>query len=171
MEKGLQWIEKGLLYLGMVALFAMMCLTTVDAVWRYLFNSPITGAYEITEKYLMLTTIFLGMSYTYRGSGLIRVTILMDRMPKSVKIPINHLAQVFSIVYCAVLIVGTYQYAVRLYHQGTTLASIYSAPQWIGAAVIPIGLLLMGLFLVIDLPRVQKGKSAMFQEEEGPTGS
>ena len=70
MEKGLQWIEKGLLSLGMVTLFAMMCLTTVDAVLRYLFNSPITGAYEITEKYLMLTTIFLGMSYTYRGSGL-----------------------------------------------------------------------------------------------------
>ena len=84
------------------------------------------------------------------------MTILMDRMPKSVKIPINHLAQVFSILYCAVLIVGTYQYAVRLYHHGTTLGSIYSAPQWIGAAVIPIGLLLMGLFLVIDLPRVQR---------------
>jgi TRAP-type C4-dicarboxylate transport system permease small subunit len=171
MEKGLLRIEKGLLYLGMVALFAMMCLTTADAVWRYLFNSPITGAYEITEKYLMLTCIFLGMSFTYRGAGLIRVTILMDRMPKSVKIPINHLAQVFSIVYCAVLIVGTYQYAVRLYHHGTTLGSIYSAPQWIGAAVIPIGFLLMGLFLLIDLPRVRKGESAMFQEEEGPTGS
>jgi len=171
MEKGLLWIERVLLSLGMVALFAMMCLTTVDAVWRYLFNSPIVGAYEITEKYLMLTCIFLGMSFTYRGAGLIRVTILMDRLPKSVKIPINHVAQIFSIVYCAVLIVGTYQYALRLYHQGTTLASIYSAPQWIGAAVIPIGLFLMGLFLLIHLPRVRKGRSAMFREEQGPTGS
>ena len=171
MEKALLWIEKGLLSLGMVALFSMMCLTTVDALWRYLFSSPIVGAYEITEKYLMLTCIFLGMSYTYRGAGLIRVTILMDRMPKSVKISINHLAQIFSIVYCAVLIVGTYQYALRLYHQGTTLGSIYSAPQWCGAAVIPIGLFLMGLFLLLDLPRVRKGKSAMFREEEGPTGS
>jgi hypothetical protein len=79
MEKGLLWIEKGLLSLGMVALFAMMCLTTVDAVWRYLFNSPIVGAYEITEKYLMLTCIFLGMSFTYRGQPY-PVTILMDRM-------------------------------------------------------------------------------------------
>ncbi|MEW6665337.1 MAG: TRAP transporter small permease [Thermodesulfobacteriota bacterium] len=171
MEKLLLRIEKGLLYLGMAALFVMMCLTTVDAVLRYLFGSPIVGAYEITEKYLMLTCIFLGMSFTYRGAGLIRVTILMDRMPKALKIPLNHLAQGFSIVYCAVLIVGTYQYAVRLYHQGTTLGSIYSAPQWVGAAVIPIGLLFMGLFLLMDLPRVRKNRSAMFQEEEGPTGS
>jgi len=171
MEKGLLRIEKGLLYVGVVALFVMMSLTTVDAVWRYLFNSPITGAYEITEKYLMLTCIFLGMSYTYRGAGLIRVTILMDRLPKAVKIPINHLAQVLSIVYCVVLFVGTYQYATRLYRQGTTLGSIYSAPQWVGAAIIPIGFLLMALFLILDLPRVRKGKSAMFQDEEAPTGS
>ena len=92
MEKALLWIERVLLSLGMAALFAMMCLTTVDALWRYLFNSPIVGAYEITEKYLMLTCIFFGMSYTYRGRVSIRVTILMDRMPKSAKIPINHLA-------------------------------------------------------------------------------
>ena len=171
MEKWLAKIDRILMVVAMIALFMMMCLTTVDAFCRYFLNSPITGAYEITEKYLMLMSIFLGMSFTYRGAGLIRVTILMDRLPKSVKIPINHVAQIFSIVYCAVLIVGTYQYALRLYHQGTTLASIYSAPQWIGAAVIPIGLFLMGLFLLIHLPRVRKGRSAMFREEQGPTGS
>jgi TRAP-type C4-dicarboxylate transport system permease small subunit len=171
MEKVLLWIEKRLLYLGMVALFAMMCLTTVDAAWRYLLNSPITGAYEITEKYLMLISIFLGMSYTYRGAGFIRVTILMDRLPRSWKIPINHFAQLFAIVYVAVLIWGTYEYAARLFRQGTTLAAIYSLPQWIGAAFIPLGLLMAGLFLFLDFPRVRRGKSALFTEEERPTAS
>jgi len=171
MEKVLLWIEKRLLYLGMVALFAMMCLTTVDAAWRYLLNSPITGAYEITEKYLMLISIFLGMSYTYRGAGFIRVTILMDRLPRSWKIPINHFAQLFAIVYVAVLIWGTYEYAARLFRQGTTLAAIYSLPQWIGAAFIPLGLLMAGLFLFLDFPRVRRGKSPLFTEEERPTAS
>jgi len=171
MRKWLLLVERGLLWVAMAAVFAMMSLTTADAVWRYVFNSPITGAYEITEKYLMLIAIFLGMSYTYRGAGFIRVTILMDRLPKSLKIPINYLAQLFSIAYCAVLIWGTYEYAVRTYHQGTTLGSIYSAPQWFGAAFIPLGLLLAGLFLLLDLPGVKKGGSALFQGEEGPTGS
>jgi TRAP-type C4-dicarboxylate transport system permease small subunit len=170
MEKWLVKIDRVSMVLAMVALFLMMCLTTVDAVWRYLFNSPITGAYEITEKYLMLVAIFLGMSYTYRGAAFIRVTILMDRLPNSVKIPINHLAQVFSIVYCSILLVGTFQYATRLYHYGTTLGSIFSLPQWIGAAFIPVGLFLLGLFLVIDLPRVRKGTSALFRGE-GPPAS
>ena len=170
MEKWLVKIDRKLMVLAMVALFAMMCLTTVDAFCRYFLNSPITGAYEVTEKYLMLTAIFLGMSFTYRGAAFIRVTILMDRLPNSVKIPINHLAQVFSIVYCAILLVGTFQYTMRLFHQGTTLGSIYSLPQWIGAAFIPLGLFLLGLFLVIDLPRVRKGTSALFRGE-GPPAS
>lgn len=171
MEKTLRKIEGVLLYLGMAAVFGMMSLTTVDAVWRYFFNSPITGAYEITEKYLMLIAIFLGMSYTYRGSGFIRVTILMDRLPRAVKTPINHFAQLFSIVYMTVLVWGTFEYAARLYRQGTTLGSIYALPQWIGAAFIPLGLLVAGLLLLRDFPRVRKGKSALFRDEGSPTGS
>ena len=61
---------------------AMMLLTSGRrAVSRYLLNSPILGAYEITEKYLMVATIFLGLSYAYRGGVFIRVTFLVDRLP------------------------------------------------------------------------------------------
>ncbi len=169
MEKWLLKIEKILMVVAMAAVFVMMCMTTVDALCRYLLDSPITGAYEITEKYLMLIAVFLGMSFTYRGSGLIRVTILMDRLPDAVKIPINHLSQLFSIVYCAILVVGTFQYATRLYEHGTTLGSLYFLPQWIGGAFIPIGLFLMGLFLLTDFPKVRKGTSALFHGDEPTT--
>ena len=56
--------------LAMVALFVMMCLTTVDAVCRYLLNSPITGAYEITEKYLMLMSYLPRHELYLPGGGL-----------------------------------------------------------------------------------------------------
>jgi TRAP-type C4-dicarboxylate transport system permease small subunit len=170
MERWLARIEMVLVTFAALALFLMMCLTTGDAIWRYAFNSPITGAYEVTEKYLMLMTVFFGMSLMYRGGGMIRVTILTDHLPNGVKIPINHLSQLFSIVYCAILIVGTVQYAVRLFHQGTTLGSIFWLPLWCGAAVIPVGLLLMAFFMLADLPRVRKGTSSLFREQ-GPAAS
>jgi TRAP-type C4-dicarboxylate transport system permease small subunit len=170
MERWLARTERVLVTFAALALFLMMCLTTGDALWRYAFNSPITGAYEVTEKYLMLMTVFLGMSLMYRGGGMIRVTILMDHLPNKVKIPINQLAQLFSIGYCAILCVGTVEYAVRMFHQGTTLGSIFWLPLWYGAAVIPVGLILMALFMLTDLPRVRKGQSALFREQ-GPTVS
>ena len=58
----------------------MMCLTSADALSRYAFNSPILGAFEITEKYLMVAAIFMGLSYGYRGGLFIRVTFLVDRL-------------------------------------------------------------------------------------------
>ncbi len=52
----------------------MMLLTSADAFSRYALNSPLLGAYEITEKYLMVASIFLGLAYAYRGGAFIRVT-------------------------------------------------------------------------------------------------
>lgn len=49
--------------LGVVAsaiLFAMMLLTVVDVVARYVFNRPLRGAFEVTEL-MLLVLIFAGL--------------------------------------------------------------------------------------------------------------
>jgi TRAP-type C4-dicarboxylate transport system permease small subunit len=43
-----------------IILLAMMMLTTVDVVARYLFNRPLRGAFEVTEL-LLLVLIFAGL--------------------------------------------------------------------------------------------------------------
>jgi TRAP-type C4-dicarboxylate transport system permease small subunit len=43
-----------------IILLAMMVLTTVDVVARYVFNRPLRGAFEITEL-LLLVLIFAGL--------------------------------------------------------------------------------------------------------------
>jgi TRAP-type C4-dicarboxylate transport system permease small subunit len=43
-----------------IILLAMMALTTVDVVARYLFNRPLRGAFEVTEL-LLLVLIFAGL--------------------------------------------------------------------------------------------------------------
>ena len=165
MEKFLHRCERVLTYIAVLSIFIMMCLTTADAIGRYFFGRPITGAYELTEKYFMLVTIFLGVAYAYRGGAFIRVGILMDRMPMRVKVPINYCGQIFSILYGAVLVFASIQQLVRTLHHGTTLASLPGMPLWPGLIVIPIGLILMCLLMLKDLPRVKEGKSALFQDE------
>ena len=76
--KALWRCELALFYTSVVATIGIMCLTSADALSRYLLNRPIIGAYEITEKYLMVAAIFLGLSYAYRGGVFIRVTFLVD---------------------------------------------------------------------------------------------
>jgi TRAP-type C4-dicarboxylate transport system permease small subunit len=58
-----RWERRVDAVLGIAAsalLLAMMCLTFVDVVARYLFNRPIRGAFEVTEL-MLLVLIFAGL--------------------------------------------------------------------------------------------------------------
>jgi TRAP-type C4-dicarboxylate transport system permease small subunit len=58
-----RWERPAELVLGVAAsavLFAMMLLTFVDVVARYLFNRPLRGAFEVTEL-MLLVLIFAGL--------------------------------------------------------------------------------------------------------------
>jgi TRAP-type C4-dicarboxylate transport system permease small subunit len=124
LERWLWRCELALVYAGVLATFLMMCLTSADALCRYLLNSPIMGAYEITEKYLMVAAIFLGLSYAYRGGVFIRVTFLVDRLPPALKQVANHVAHLLSLAFCAFILVATGQQAWRGLHDDTTLSAL-----------------------------------------------
>jgi TRAP-type C4-dicarboxylate transport system permease small subunit len=165
MEKVLGRVEKWSTHVAVLSIFVMMLLTTADAIGRYLFSFPLPGAYEFTEKYLMIIAVYLGASYTYRGGSTIRITLLVDRLPRGVKMGLNHFAQVFSICYGFFLIVPAVECVLRAHNQKLTLTSP-QLPLWVPFTAIPIGLLLMSLFVLRDLPRVRAGRSALFREEK-----
>jgi TRAP-type C4-dicarboxylate transport system permease small subunit len=164
LEKWLRGCELALVYAGVLATFLMMCLTSADALCRYLLNSPILGAYEITEKYLMVAAIFLGLSYAYRGGVFIRVTFLVDRLPPAPKQVANHVAHLLSLAFCAFILVATGQQAWRGLQDDTTLSAL---PIPVGPAycLVPLGFLALTIVMLADLPRVRSGKSYLFREE------
>jgi TRAP-type C4-dicarboxylate transport system permease small subunit len=58
-----RWKHRADALLGVVAsaiLFAMMVLTVVDVVARYVFSRPLRGAFEVTEL-MLLVLIFAGL--------------------------------------------------------------------------------------------------------------
>ena len=80
-------------YIGNVALAAMMLLATVDVIGRYFFNSPVLGAYEMTE-YLMLILVFSFLALAQSARVHISVDIVFNRLParlQSVLERLNHL--------------------------------------------------------------------------------
>ena len=164
MQRWLFRCERGSTYTAVFSVLMMMCLTTVDAFGRYFFNHPLGGAYELTEEYLMLAAIFLGAAVSYRRGGFIRVTILMERLPRKVKIPIDYFVQITTILYGTILVIATIQQLSRTVAQGTMLGTL-PLPKWPGIVFILLGLLLMSLLLLFDLPKVRKGESSLFREE------
>jgi TRAP-type C4-dicarboxylate transport system permease small subunit len=164
LEKWLGRCELALVYASVLATFVMMCLTSADALSRYLLNRPILGAYEITEKYLMVAAIFLGLSYAYRGGVFIRVTFLVDRLPPLLKQLANHVAHLISLAFCVIILIATGQQAWRGLDDDTTLSAL---PILVGPAylLVPLGFLALTLVMLADLPRVHRGTSYLFREE------
>jgi TRAP-type C4-dicarboxylate transport system permease small subunit len=164
----LERCERVLAYAGMLATFAMMCLTSADALSRYLLNSPITGAYEITEKFLMVAAIFLGLSYAYRGGVFIRVTFLTDRLPGALKAVANYIAYLATLLFCLFVLVATAGQALQALKDTTTLSTM---PIPLGPAycLVPLGFLALTLLLLVDLPRVGGGRAFLF-ENDSPSG-
>lgn len=156
--------EIALLYVGVLATFVMMCLTSADALSRYAFNSPILGAFEITEKYLMVAAIFMGLSYGYRGGLFIRVTFLVDRLSGTTRLVADYFAFLVSLLFCGVLLWATAVQGIRSLHEDTELSTL---PILVGPAycLVPIGFLALIILMLVDLPRVRKRQSLLFTQE------
>jgi TRAP-type C4-dicarboxylate transport system permease small subunit len=161
--------EQALLYLGVLATFAMMCLTSADALSRYALNSPIMGAYEITEKYLMVAAIFLGLSYGYRGGLFIRVTFLVDRLSGTARLAADYFAFLVSLAFAVFFLWATAIQGWRGLHDDTELSTLHVL---VGPAycIVPIGFLALTILMLVDLPRVREGRTLLFTQQS-PSGS
>jgi len=86
-----------LAHAGAYVLFGMMLLTTCDVIGRYIFNLPITGAYEITEA-MMVTLVFFFIGYTQASKAHVAVDLVVRLLPRKIEIIINILTQVTSLL-------------------------------------------------------------------------
>ena len=64
-----------------VALTLMMLLTATDVILRYIFNSPIIFAQEVTEL-LLVVLVSLGLSYCAIDKEHVTVDVVANNLPK-----------------------------------------------------------------------------------------
>jgi TRAP-type C4-dicarboxylate transport system permease small subunit len=166
MQRWLDGCERVLTLVAALATFAMMLLTTADAVGRYLFNRPILAAYELTTNYLMAAVIFLAMPYAYRQGANIRVTFLVDRLGRAPRLAVNHCVQVISILYCGALVFATIQQTRHVLTTKTTFVTL-DLPLWPAHLVVAVGLFLTTLMMLLDLRQVRTGRSGLFTDVGG----
>lgn len=78
-------------------LMILMMITTVDVIARYVFNSPVRGAFELTEL-MLVVLIYAGLPLVSHHQEHIVVDILEERMSRGVRRVLDVLANVASAV-------------------------------------------------------------------------
>lgn len=84
LTKIIRSITQVLLAIAAAVLTAMMFLTAIDVVMRYIVNRPISGAFELTE-YMMAIFVPFSIAYCAEQKGHVSVELLLRKFPKSVQ--------------------------------------------------------------------------------------
>ncbi len=96
------WPRRALEALLALAMFVMMVVTFVDVVGRYVFNSPLSGAKELTE--LLLMVVVFGAAPLITGANEHITTTLFDEISSgAMRRSRNASIALISAVACAVL--------------------------------------------------------------------
>ncbi len=77
---GVERVSRLVNWIGAVVLAAMMFLIAADVILRYVFNSPIPGALEVSE-FLLIMVLFFGVAYTAVKKGHVPVDLVTSRLP------------------------------------------------------------------------------------------
>ena len=109
--------------LAALLLLAMTGLTTLDVVGRYLFNSPVTGAFELTEL-MLAALIFAGLPLATERDEHVDVDLLDSFLPPNVLRANVFFATLVSAGVLAVLGVQLWSRAAQLAAEGTVTNSL-----------------------------------------------
>lgn len=92
-----QWEKRADAVLGVAAsaiLFAMMILTFVDVIARYVINRPVRGAFEITEIMLLLL-IFAGLPLVTHAGEHVTMDLIDRLLGARARSVLNRLIELF----------------------------------------------------------------------------
>ena len=144
-------------------LLAMTALTTLDVVGRYLFNSPVTGAFELTEL-MLAALIFAGLPLATERDEHVDVDLLDSFLPPNVLRANVFFATLISAGVLAVLAGQLWGRAGQLVAEGTVTNSLALPLAPVGylmaVATGVSALLLLGKALLMLWPLLRRGRQA-----------
>ena len=133
------------------ALMILLMLGTVsEIVGRRAFDSPIRGYIEISEL-IMAGVVFLGLAYTQRMGGHVRVELLVKKVLKE---RLHHITESFTLLLSlfifVIITISSLQFTLNNIKVGNVTSVLY-LPTWPAQLIVPIACALLCVRLAVQL--------------------
>lgn len=129
-----------------ILIFLLMVMVLVEVLTRYIMQAPLSIADEL-GGYLLVSITFLGLAYTWKEHGHVRVELVTNLLPEGIRRIIRFVTLLAATVFCLPLIAGSYNLL-----QDSLLFSVRSGSWMRIPMVYPQSLLLIGsVFLLLQL--------------------
>ncbi len=113
---------------------AGVALAFYNVIARYVFNSSLTWASELTI-YFFLWSTFFGAAYCFKVDAHISVSVLLDKVPPKVAKALMLFSHLVTLVFLSAVSYYGYQYLVAFSDEMSIDLEI---PMWIPESVIPV---------------------------------
>ena len=134
---------------------ALMVLILVEVTARYVFLSPLAIA-DLIAPLMLVVIIFLGLAYTWRENGHIRIILLVNKLPEKVRNKLRLITLIIATLYVPIFIYAGYHIVQSSLRLGLKAEHWIRVPLIWPQLVLPIGFFMLFLFMIIDLIKTIK---------------
>jgi len=156
--KVIEWINEWTARLSALVLGLMTVLILVEIFLWNVFSKTTLIADEYSA-YGLAGLVFLGAGYTLKEKGHIRITLVLNLLPRFLARAIEFLAGVTATIFLGYITFQLYRMAASAFRYGSTSGTLTDTPLWIPQAVVVFGAavftLQMGLETLKLLPRIR----------------
>lgn len=131
LDRGLLKAERLLALLSGIAVFSLMILAVVSVGGRNAMNAPLPGYVDWIEQIMPLIA-FMGVAYTQRDGGHIRMDILVGRLKGRALWAAEFITALATLILMALLVWGSWEHFQRSFD--------FAAPLWSRDSSIDIGI-------------------------------
>jgi len=154
-DRGLLRLERALALLSGLAVFSLMILAVVSVGGRNFFNNPLPGYVDWIEQAMPLIA-FMGVAYTQREGGHIRMDILVGQLRGRVLWAAELVTTVLVLLLMVLLVYGSWQHFARSFDFGSPMWSRDSSmdiglPLWPAKLLAPIAFSVLCLRLCLQV--------------------
>ena len=158
MEKSVHLIARWLNWMAALAIVAVMVIVCANVLSRSIFGTPLKGTVDIVSQ-LGVLVIAGAIAYTQVLKGHIRITLFVDKLPRSIRNFMVGLVDIIGIILFGIMTWQTILFGKGTYEIGE-LSEVLKIPITPFAFVVSIGCLSLTLVLLVDL------KNILFKREK-----
>jgi TRAP-type C4-dicarboxylate transport system permease small subunit len=157
-RNGLERFSERIVLLTGLGVLAMTLMVSYDVLMRYFLDDPQLFVDDLTS-FLLVAIIFLGAGPVFFKGGHIRIDLVTSRLKSKTQSRLRVITLFIGIALLGIVIYETMVSTVAAFQTGR-VSAVMNYPLWMGMVFIPLGLILMVFFMVVELVKEMKGKAA-----------
>ena len=143
-------LNKGVLFLSMLALLAACLILTGSVFLRYFLKVP-TDWQDEASVFLLVGAVFMCGAYVQSQRGHIGIEVLKDHLSPAMNRIRLLICDVASFAFCAFFTWESWRMLHEAYVEGQTTSSSWAPPLWIPYGLMTSGMLLLTLQLLTQI--------------------